>query len=137
MKDGSDRYSSKKRYIDKGYFRKSCDGSSGKKAHEASRSDSIQHSKEKQEEEIEMLVRPELPLCLREVVDKEIEWYAKVVQLTDEEIVYTGKEDEREGNIDQRSRDDEGLIKSVVVMPDIPKKRARRKRKAAPHKKDD
>lgn len=50
MKDGMNRYASKERIKQKGYFRKHCDGGSGRKAREASRCNSLQQSRKKQEE---------------------------------------------------------------------------------------
>ena len=95
MKDGMQHYATKNRLQQKGYFFKYSDGSSGRKACEASRCDSVQQSREKQEE-----VNLELSLCLREIIEKEIEWYGKTVLLT-EDVVYIG--DENESNREENS----------------------------------
>jgi len=50
MKSGWDNYASEKRYVQKGYFRKYSDGSSGRKTREASRRDSVQQSRKEQKE---------------------------------------------------------------------------------------
>lgn len=50
MKSGWERYATKKRYIEKGYLRKHCDGSSGRKAREASGGNCVQQSREEQKE---------------------------------------------------------------------------------------
>lgn len=71
MKTGWEKYASEKRYVQKGYFRKHSDGGSGRKARETSRRDSVQQS--------------------RKEIEKTIEWFGKVVELT-EDVIYTGEE---------------------------------------------
>jgi hypothetical protein len=83
MKKGWDRYASEKRYVKKGYLRKHRNGSACRKATETGCCNCIQQSGESQEE-IEMLVRPELPLCHSELLAKEIEWFGKVVLITEQ-----------------------------------------------------
>ncbi len=89
MKEGMNRYAIKNRLQQKGYFFKYSDGSSGRKAREASRRDSLQQSRQEQKEE----VNPGLSLDLREIVEKEIYWYGKTVLLT-EDVIYTGEDNE-------------------------------------------
>lgn len=71
MKSGWEKYASEKRYVQKGYLRKHSDGGSGRKAREASRCNSVQQS--------------------REEIEKTIEWFGKVLEIT-EDVVYTGDE---------------------------------------------
>lgn len=52
MKSGWEKYATKARFIQKGYFRKHSDGGSGRKAREASRRDSVQQSRKEQKEEM-------------------------------------------------------------------------------------
>ena len=81
MKEGMNRYATKNRLQQKGYFFKYSDGSSGRKARQASRSDSLQQSRKEPEE-----VNPGLSLDLQEIVAKDIEWYGKVVLLSEEVV---------------------------------------------------
>lgn len=67
MKKGWDRYATEKRYVQKGYLRKHCDGGSGRKAREASRCDCLQQSRQEQKEVA-------------------IESYGKVVLLTEQVV---------------------------------------------------
>lgn len=76
MKSGWEKYATKERLVKKGYFRKHCDGGSGRKAREASCRDSLQQSW-KEQEEIEVL-------------------------LTEVEIIFTGEENVQ---IKQRSEE--------------------------------
>lgn len=72
MKKGWGRYASEKRYIQKGYLRKHCDGGSGRKTYETSRCNCVQQSRQVEEEKIE----------------DPLQWYGKIVQMTEEPIVY-------------------------------------------------
>ena len=81
MKDGWNRYAVEKRYVQKGYLRKHCDGGSGRKAREASRCDSVQQSREEKEVAIDCYgktviitgqVVPKEPLSADEVLALQI-----------------------------------------------------------------
>lgn len=99
MKDGMDRYASKERFKQKGYLRKHCDRSSGRKAHQASRRDSLLESRKRQEED--SLLRDMILSSASKVdgvdgtepteLETAIQSYGKVVLLT-EEVVYIGDE---------------------------------------------
>lgn len=78
MKNGMDHYAIKVRLGEKGYFRKHTPRGKGWKATETSNCDCDVKSG-KQEEEIELLTQPDLPLCLQELVEEEIKWYREVV----------------------------------------------------------
>lgn len=70
MKSGWDNYASQKRYVQKGYFRKYSDRGSGRKAREASRSDSLQQSR-KEQEEVAIQLFGKLVLLTESVVPNE------------------------------------------------------------------
>ncbi len=91
MKDGMDRYASKERIKQKGYFRKHCDGGSGRKTCQAGRRDSLLESRKEQKEEI----------------DQKFQLYGKVVLLK-EDVVYIGKEDEEEREREDCQTPEEG-----------------------------
>lgn len=121
MKKGWGRYATEKRYIQKGYLRKHCDGSSGRKAYQASRCDCVQQSGQKEE------------------IERSIEWYGKVVQLTEEPIVYKGDENERNSGTSrsrERDRVEEDNSGSVRPLQDVSRIKPKRSRKARNTKTD-
>lgn len=151
MKDGWDRYASKKRFKQKGYLRKHCQRGSLWKASQAGSGDSLLDIREKQEENT--LLRDMLLSSGSKVEDvdssqptkitleESIQWYGKVVQLTDEEIVQVEnighQNDSDYSTLDPggtRGRDQitqpEDSQRFFMAMQDISKKPVRNKRKA-------
>jgi len=96
MKDAMRKYAFKNRKIKESYLRKHCDGGSGREAYQASRRDSLQRSREVEKEE----VNPGLSLDLHEIVEKEIQWYGKCVQLTEDVVCNTPLSEEEQQAID-------------------------------------
>ncbi len=90
MKNKWSNYALKDGKIKESYIREYSNRSPKREARETSSRNSLQQSWKKQEE-IEMIIRPELPLCLKEIIDKEIEWYGKVLEIK-EQVVYIGDE---------------------------------------------
>jgi hypothetical protein len=95
MKSGWEKYASEKRYIQKGYLRKHCDGGSGRKANQASRRDSLQQSREEEDKILRDLMissastikfskEEELPSppITREDIDRAIQQYGTRIEIT-------------------------------------------------------
>lgn len=116
MKNGWGRYATKERFKQKGYFRKHCDGSTGRKAREASRCNCIQQSRKKQEE-----------------IDVSNQLYEKIIQL-EEMIEKTEEKDEfnGRGKCDSQQENSDGII---MVEQAITGKKPRSRRKKEDHKK--
>lgn len=152
MKDGWGRYATKERFKQKGYFRKHCDGGSGREARQASRRDSLLDSWKKQKEKVKEYSCREghqfnadeathticggyaCPKCPTNKymgkIEKEeaIQWYGKVVQLA-EEVIYTGDKDDNsrtDGDGDSQPQSSEGII---VASQPVRGKRTKRRRK--------
>lgn len=145
MKEGMNRYATKNRLVQKGYIFKYCDGSSGRKATEASRSNRVQQSRKEQKEEIETAIKV-YGTCLvltDEVVPNEpfseaeqlaLDIYAKalkeVAPILKEKHVTNTRDNEK------RPRRDVQVKGHVLDMPAIPKEPAKRKRKTNDHPRD-
>ena len=116
MKKGWDRYAIEARYIKKGYLRKYRNGNPVWKAPEASSSDCIQPSKEKEE------VENHLSGFSGQVEEQ-------IICVEDEKGTYVTDEIIRD-DLTKRSSGDGKVIESVMVMQDIPEKQNGCRRKA-------
>jgi len=126
-----------KRINQKGYLRKHRNGSPRWKTTETSCSDCVQQSRKEEDEILRDLIwnsASQVDCSIRENIETEIQVYGKFVQLT-EEIIYTGDDEKiRENRYEEeRSRRNEEVVGSLMAVQDVPKKQARRKRKADNH----
>ena len=82
MKNKWRNYALKDGKIKKSYLSKHQNRDERRQTPTPSSCDRNEQSGQKQaEEEIEMLTRPELPLCLSELVEQEVKWYQEAVGL--------------------------------------------------------
>lgn len=95
MKQYQERnYAPKIRKIEKSDLSKHSHGSAFRQTNEASSGDSLQQSGQEQEE-IEVIIKPAVPEAFKKTLEKDIEWFAKVVLLK-EPIIFAGDQNEEE-----------------------------------------
>ncbi len=96
MKQYQERnYAPKTRKIEKSDLSKHSHGSAFRQTNEASSGDSLQQSGQEQEE-IGWIIRSPMPDALEKILEEEIEWFGKVVLVTDP-VIFTGEENEKAG----------------------------------------
>jgi len=153
MKSGWEKYATKEGLVKKGYFRKHCDGGSGRKAREASSRDSLQQSWKEQEkmrgysccnghqfnaeESTHSLMGghacPHCPVSRymipikKQELEKKIEWFGRITEIK-EELIYTGEENVKDRKRCEESSSETGVNERRPVRSKIRKgKNSKRK----------